>query len=195
MNHSTHTLLFGMGNPILSDDAVGIRLVGDFSRRLGNMAGLDIIEECSTGGLDLLPIIEGYNRLLLVDSIKTGEGVPGAWFHFTADRLRETTHLTNIHDVNFATALTLGRRLGMKIPPDREIHVFAIEISDDFTFSEKMTDRLEKEYSNYSEEIFREIGILLHKNCYVPATSSASKAAKNLSVAGARNSGQDSEPA
>jgi hydrogenase maturation protease len=165
MAPSSRTLLLGMGNPILSDDAVGIRLVGDFSRRLGNVAGLDIIDECTTGGLDLLPIIEGYDRLLVVDSVKTREGVAGNWFRFTADRLRETIHLTNIHDANFATALTLGRLVGMKIPPDQEIHVFAVEVTDDFTFSEKMTDRLEKAYSIYSEEIFREIGILLQRSC------------------------------
>jgi len=159
------TLLLGMGNPLLSDDAVGIRLAGDFSRRLGQVAGLEIIEECSAGGVDLLQIIEGYDRLLLVDSIKTREGVPGNWFHFTAERLRETIHLTNIHDANFATTLSLGRQLGMPLPSDREIHVFAVEILDDFTFSEKMTDKLEKAYSIYSEEIFCELRDLLQTPC------------------------------
>ncbi|MBP1610191.1 MAG: Hydrogenase maturation protease [Acidobacteria bacterium] len=161
MNPYMRTLLLGMGNPLLSDDAVGIRLVGDFSRRLGNMTGLEIIEECTTGGLDLLQIIEGYDRLLLVDGIKTREGVPGNWFCFTAERLRETIHLANIHDANFATALSLGRRLGMRLPPDPEIHVFAVEVLDDFTFSDKMTDSLEKAYPIYSEEIFCALRLLL----------------------------------
>jgi len=159
------TLLLGMGNPLLSDDAVGIRLAGDFSRRLGYLAGLEIIEDCTASGVDLLQIIEGYDRLLLVDSIKTREGVPGNWFHFTAERLRETIHLTNIHDANFATTLSLGRQLGMPLPSDQEIHVFAVEIFDDFTFSETMTDKLEKAYSIYSEEIFCELRALLQTPC------------------------------
>ena len=156
-----HTLLLGMGNPILSDDAVGIRLVGDFSRKLSNVAGLNIIEECAAWGVDLLQVIEGYDRLLLVDSIKTREGIPGNWFRFTAEKLRKTIHLTNIHDANFATTLSLGRQLGMKLPPDPEIHVFAVEVLDDFTFSEKMTDSLEKAYPIYSEEIFCALRVLL----------------------------------
>ena len=159
------TLLLGMGNPLLSDDAVGIRLAGDFSRRLGYLAGLEIIEDCTASGVDLLQIIEGYDRLLLIDSIKTREGVPGKWFHFTAERLRETIHLTNIHDANFATTLSLGRQLGMPLPSDQEIHVFAVEIFDDFTFSETMTDKLEKAYSIYSEEIFCELRALLQTPC------------------------------
>jgi len=155
------TLLLGMGNPFLSDDAVGIRLVADFSRRHCNIAGLDIMEECTAGGLSLLDIIGGYDRLLVVDSIKTRDGIPGTWFRFTADRLRETIHLTNIHDANFATALSLGRLLGMKIPPDRAIHVIAVEVLDDLTFSQTMTDTLEKTYPAFSEEIFLELRALL----------------------------------
>ena len=165
MNPYMRTLLLGMGNLLLADDAVGIRLVGDFSRRLGNVTGLEIIEECTAGGIDLLQIIEGFDRLLLVDGIKTREGVPGNWFRFTAERLRETIHLANIHDANFATALSLGRRLGMKLPPDPEIHVFAVEVLDDFTFSEKMTDSLEKAYPIYSEEIFGALRVLLQGQC------------------------------
>jgi hydrogenase maturation protease len=161
MSPSMHTLLLGMGNPFLSDDAVGIRLVGDFSRKFGNVAGLDIIEECTAWGVDLLQVIEGYDRLLLVDSIRIREGVPGNWFRFTVERLRETIHLTSMHDANFATVLSLGRQLRMKLPPDREIHVFAVEVFDNLTFSEKMTDRLEKAYPIYSEEIFCELRFLL----------------------------------
>ena len=159
------TLLLGMGNPILSDDAVGIRLVEDFNRNLGIVASLEIIEECTAAGVDLLQVIEDYDRLLLVDSIITSDGVPGRWFRFTAERLRETIHLTSMHDANFATVLSLGRQLGMRLPPDREIHIFAVEVLDNRTFSEKMTDRLEKAYPIYSEEIFCELRILLQSPC------------------------------
>ena len=161
MDSRSRTLLLGMGNPILSDDAVGIRLVSDFRRRLGNVAGLDIVDDCTAGGMDLLQIIEGYDRLLLVDSIKTRERSGGSWFRFTGDRLRKTVHLTNIHDANFATTLSLGRLLGMKLPSDQDIHIFAVEVLDNFTFSNKMTDRLERTYSIYSDEIFYEVRALL----------------------------------
>lgn len=156
------TLLVGMGNPYLSDDAVGIRLVRDFSRRLGSAPNLDIIEECSIGGLNFLDLIENFGRLIVVDSIKTIGGIPGHWHRFTAERLRETMNLSNIHDANFATALELGRRMGMAIPPEKETHIFAVEILDNLTFSEKLTDDLERTYPVYSEEIFRELRSLIN---------------------------------
>jgi len=151
------TLLLGMGNAYLSDDAVGIRLVRDFNQRFGGIPHLVVVEECSIGGLNLLHLLEGFQRLIVVDSIKTRGGIPGDWYRFTAERLRETMNLTNIHDVNFATALELGRQMGMALPPERENHIFAVEILDNLTFSERMTDLLEDRYSIYSAEIFQEI--------------------------------------
>jgi hydrogenase maturation protease len=159
---SLKTLLLGMGNPYLSDDAVGIRLVRDFSRRLGCVPQLEVIEECSVGGLNLLDLLDGFERLIVVDSIKTRGGIPGCWYRFTAEKLRETMNLTNIHDANFVTALELGRRIGMAIPSESETHIFAVEILDNLTFSEQLTDNLERIYPAYSEEIFRELRSLIN---------------------------------
>ena len=161
------TLLLGMGNPILSDDAVGVRLARDFRarfQRLESAADLVVIEECSLGGINLLDIIAGYERLIVLDSIQTREGVPGDWRYFTAEALRETMNLSNIHDTNFATALELGRRLGQDIPPESEIHIFAIEVQDVITFSETMTPPLEAAYPAISEAIFQKALQLIVSN-------------------------------
>ncbi len=50
-NLAVKTMFVGMGNPYLSDDAVGIRLVRDFNRRLGTVGNLEVIEEYSAGKL------------------------------------------------------------------------------------------------------------------------------------------------
>lgn len=151
-----------MGNPYLSDDSIGIRLVRDFSQMLGNMPNLEVIEECCAGGLNLLDFLGGFERLIVVDSIKTREGIPGRWYRFTAERLRETMNLTGVHDANFATALELGRQIGMRIPSESETHIVAIEILDNMTFSERLTDELERTYPAFSGEIFRELRSLIN---------------------------------
>lgn len=161
---SVKTLLVGMGNPYLSDDAVGIRLVRDFNRRTGVRKNLRVIEECSVGGLNFLDLLlEGFGRLIVVDSIRTEGGIPGQWYRFTAERLRATMNLSNIHDANFATALELGRRMGMPIPAEAETHIFAVEIADNLTFSERLTEDLEKTYPIYSEEIFGDLRALIQR--------------------------------
>jgi hydrogenase maturation protease len=161
MTAAKKTLLIGMGNPILTDDAVGIRLARDLRVRLGARRGLDVIEECCVGGLNLLDLVTGYDRLIVLDSIKTADGTPGTWYRFDAGSLRETMNLTNVHDTNFATALELGRQMGMKVPADTENHIFAVEIGDNMTFSEELTPELAAAYPDLASEIFVEIETLL----------------------------------
>ena len=154
-------LVVGMGNPILCDDAVGVRLASSIAKSLGGRADVDVIEECSVGGLNLIDVLAGYRRAFVLDSIKTTGGRPGDWYHFTAERLRDTMNLACVHDANFATALELGRRLGHDLPESSDVHVFAVEVSDNTTFSETMSPPLEAAFPRYSSEIRAEVETLL----------------------------------
>ena len=167
-------LLLGMGNPILCDDAVGVRLAGSFKSRLSGFPDLDVVEECSVGGLNLLDVLSGYDLVIVIDAIRTAGGVPGAWYRFTAADLRETLHLTNVHDVNFATALELGRRLGMPLPRTEDIHIFAVETRDPLFFSECMTPELEDAYPRHASAIFAEVcGLLQARHSTGPACANS----------------------
>jgi hydrogenase maturation protease len=167
------TLVLGMGNPILSDDAVGIRLARDLRAQLegvphspsssvaGAVSAVDFIEDCSVGGLNLLDLVIGYDRLLVFDSIRTPGGAPGDWYAMTGATFRETMNLGCVHDANFTTALELGRQMGARMPTPEDVHIFAVEISDNTTFSESMTPELEAAYSGFAPEIMREALVLL----------------------------------
>jgi hydrogenase maturation protease len=155
------TLLLGMGNSILSDDAVGIRLAGDIAGSLGGCPDLDVVSDCSAGGLELLDVLSGYDRVIVLDSIMTAGGVPGDWYRFTAESLLETVHLSNVHDANFATSLQLGRRIGKPLPPDREIHVLAVEVEENATFGEHLSPRVAAAYPRLLNEMSAEILALL----------------------------------
>lgn len=166
------TLLLGMGNPILSDDAVGVRLASELRRRLEVRSDLDVCEECSVGGLNLLDVIAGYDRVIVLDAVKTAGGIPGHRYRFTLGDLADTLHLTNVHDVNFPTALELGRRLGIPLPAPADVHVVAVEVDDVETFSERMTPALEAAFPRLVDEILGEVRALLN----VPPAASAASA-------------------
>ncbi len=154
------TLILGMGNPILTDDSVGVRLARD-AAALAHGPDVTVVEECSVGGLNLIEYLEGYRRVVVFDAIRTRGGVPGTCYRFTAEALRNTTHLNNIHDANFATALALGRELGHPLPPDHEIHVFAVEIVDDMTFGTELTPELARAYPGCRRRILGQLRRLL----------------------------------
>jgi hydrogenase maturation protease len=143
------TLLLGLGNPILKDDSVGLKVV----RKLGaKVAEEDVhIEEASLANIDLLESITSYDRLIIVDSIKTKEGKPGDLYQLSLEDFRSTLHLSSPHDINFATALELGKRLGIRVPDD--IRIYAIEIEDNQTFSETCSPSVERAIPKIVKEI------------------------------------------
>ncbi|HVP81052.1 MAG TPA: hydrogenase maturation protease [Thermodesulfobacteriota bacterium] len=143
------TLLLGLGNPILKDDSVGLKVVRELGEKV---AKKDIdIEEASLANIDLLELIGPYDRLIIVDSTKTREGNPGELYQLSLDDFRSTLHLSSPHDINLATALELGKRLGMHVPS--EIRIYAIEIEDNQTFSETCTPSVGRAIPRIVEEI------------------------------------------
>jgi hydrogenase maturation protease len=156
------TLVLGMGNPYVMDDSVGLRMAAEFHRQAGDPPGVTWATDCAAGGLDLLDLLAGHQRLLVFDAIRTRGGRPGDWYRLDAASLRETRHLGSIHDANFATALELGRTLGMDLPRDGEIHIFAVEIQDNECFGETLSPQLEAAWPGLRHEILAEADRLLH---------------------------------
>jgi hydrogenase maturation protease len=155
------TVVLGMGNPILTDDAVGVRLAQDLRRALGDRPDVDVVEECSVGGLELLGYLAGYEQAVMLDAIHTSGGVAGDCYRFTAADLAPTVNLSNVHDANVATALALGRRLGHRIPRDEDIHVFAVEVLDDLTFGSELTPELTRAYPDCRRQVLEGVRELL----------------------------------
>lgn len=132
------TLVVGLGNPILSDDGVGLRVAQELEGKL-NSQEVTVVET-SLAGLSFLDLLAGYDRAIIIDAIQTPEGRPGQIYRLAPDVFDVTRHASNPHEVNFATALELGRRLGLALPG--EIVIFAIEVADASTFGEECTPQV-----------------------------------------------------
>jgi len=92
--------------------------------------------EASVGGLRLLEIMAGYERVILVDAIQTPEAKPGDIHYLHPNDLLTSLHADSSHDLALPGALTLGRNLGMVLPDDKAIVIIAIEVCDVLTFGE-----------------------------------------------------------
>ena len=143
------TLILGIGNDILTDDGIGPRIVRDLET---DCRRKDVVlNQHTLGGLEALEAMKDFDRIIFIDAIKTTGGIPGEIYRFTADSFRETLHLSNLHDVNFLTAMELGKRLGYRTP--EEIHIFAVEIAEDRVFSSSFSAELEPLYPAILDEI------------------------------------------
>ena len=95
------------------------------------------------GGLDILPVIEGFDYAVIVDAIQTMEYEPGTILLYTEKDFEEQVAEAATHDVNLPTALKIGRRMEAHVMP-REVRFVAIEVADIKTMSETMTPPVEE---------------------------------------------------
>ena len=147
------TLILGMGNPIMGDDGVGIWA----ARALKDRVNEEKVTVMETGmaGLNLLELLADYDRAILIDAIKTGEGEVGKIYRLEPETLNETRHAASTHGIDFSTALELGSRLGLSLP--RDIILFGIEVADVNTFSEKCTPEVEKAIPVVADMVVQEL--------------------------------------
>ena len=133
-----NTLVLGLGNPILTDDGVGIHVVRAAAAYYTPANGVTFAE-ASVGGLRLLDALAGYERVILVDAIQTQGGQPGDVYRLAASDLPASLHSGSTHDLSLPAALDLGRRLGMALPTDDALILVAVEVEDVLTFGETCT--------------------------------------------------------
>jgi hydrogenase maturation protease len=142
-------LVLGMGNPILTDDGVGLRLVDDL-RESFPLPGVEY-HTASAGGLEILEGIQGYDAVVMVDGIRTRGGVPGTVYRFPLGALPHTSHVSSLHAVGLPSAIALGRRIGLALP--EAIQVIAIEIVEDLVACERFTPQIEDRYGGILQEV------------------------------------------
>jgi hydrogenase maturation protease len=133
------TRIIGLGNPILTDDGVGIYAVREIRRRLekaGFSSPVDIVET-EVGGFALMELMAGWDRVILLDSIQFDGLAPGTVVRIQPEDLHTSLRLRSVHDINLPTVLELGCRLGMEMPV--KLIIFGIQAEDPFTLGESLT--------------------------------------------------------
>jgi hydrogenase maturation protease len=134
------SLLLGLGNDLMGDDAVGLQVIRRVRQTLGPNAPFDI-RESTESGLTLLDEFTGFDRVWIVDSILTGRFPTGHLHRFPALQL-PVLGLTRPHGLGVGDTLQLGRLLGIPMP--RQVNVIAIEVADPFVISDRLSPELER---------------------------------------------------
>jgi len=78
-------LVLGIGNLVMSDDGVGVKVVQKLQRE-HRFSETVVLMDGGTLGLDLLPKLEGIERLIVIDAVETGEK-PGTCVRLTGREL------------------------------------------------------------------------------------------------------------
>ena len=129
------TLLLGLGNTLLCDDAVGIHVVRYIAAG-GAVPGVDI-KEAEVAGFALLDLLEGYGRAIVVDAVRIRDSHPGEVVILDRIGLGPSLHLVAAHQIDLPAALELGRQLGRPVPGS--VTIVGVQVEDDRTCSETCT--------------------------------------------------------
>lgn len=133
-------LLLGLGNDIISDDAVGLLVAKAVREKLAPADPVDVVDCCEMG-LALLDHIAGHRDLLVVDSVQTGR-VPPGHIHEVGESDLKTLPGMSPHFLGVGEILALGRQLGLVMPA--RVVIFAVEVADAQTLGEQLTPPLQQ---------------------------------------------------
>jgi len=148
-----NTLILGIGNPILTDDGVGIKI----AQKLKEGSPKSEVIETSEAGIALLDLITAYDKLIIIDSIKTEKGEPGDLYKLDPEDLKPSKDLSSSHGIGIATAFELGRKLACKLP--KFVSIYAVEIKDNTTFGENCTAEVKRKMPSITKQIIEEEGL------------------------------------
>lgn len=147
------TLILGLGNDLLSDDALGIRVVRELQERLSEREDL-VFQEANVAGLALLDRICGFRNLIIIDAIKTQGGKPGNIYRLAEDSLPKCVSKWSTHSLGLRTVLELGRWCGASLP--EKVVIYAVEVEDLHTWRRGFSNPVQRAIPVVTEKILRE---------------------------------------
>jgi hydrogenase maturation protease len=144
-------LILGMGNPILTDDGVGLVMADNIQKKV---EGADVAVNTMIG-MELLDQVVGYDRIFIIDAMTSSGGAVGDMRIITETNGYGSLHLFSSHGHNIFDLMKLGRECGLHIPELSA--VYGIEIGDEVAFGEDFTPALQARLDNLECEILQDM--------------------------------------
>lgn len=150
---TVRVLLLGLGNDILRDDSIGLRVARSLAEDFAGHPAVDV-RETTEMGIALLDFLVGYSHAIIVDSIVTGLVPAGTVHVLDIDSIKRLTVHTP-HFLGVGETVALGNHLGLPMPS--EVHVMAIEVEDPYTLGEALTEPLNAAFPHILEQVRAEL--------------------------------------
>ena len=135
------TIVLGVGNPILKDDGIGLHVIEELRKRNLNVPNV-VFDTAYTGGLNLLDMIRGYDKVIMVDAITQEQSALGDVKRLSIGDAA-SLHSTNPHDVSLAEALSLANSLGETGLP-KEIILIGVVVRPSYVFGERLSAKVRR---------------------------------------------------
>lgn len=120
----------GFGNPVRSDDAIGIYVIEQLRKELTERSDISLFD-MGTAAFEVLFKLKGHDRIILVDAvINSGEKV-GTLYKVPAEevlRAPENDPLVFLHSIKWDQALSYAKKiLQDDYPTDIQVYLIAVD--------------------------------------------------------------------
>ena len=153
---SGRTVVLGLGNPVLSDDGVGLAVVAALRRllRADPIPGVDVLAS-TRAGFELIDLLRDYGRAVLVDCLTLPEPQPGRVRRLGLDDFAGSSRLVNVHELSVGLAFQLAERMGIRMPT--QVEILAVEAADTLTIAESLTPTVQAAVDPLAHEIYEDL--------------------------------------
>ena len=124
------TAIMGFGNPVRSDDGIGMYVIEKLQKIIGQNDDISIFD-MGTAAFEVLFGLKGHSKILMVDAvINTNEPV-GTLFKVPAEEVLRTPQddpMVFLHGMKWDQALSYAKKiLGDEYPDDIQVYLIAVE--------------------------------------------------------------------
>ena len=145
----------GIGNTIRGDDGIGIYIAEEIKKKLVNKKNNVTVMSSETAGLNLLDLIVGYSKLIIVDSIQVSSNNElGHIFKLEVNQINSSNGHFNSHDIDLSKLFKIGKKFKIKLP--KKIKIYGIGISSVKGFKQRCNPRLGKMIPDLAQGIINQ---------------------------------------
>ena len=151
------TLVLGIGNPILGDDGIGFHIAQELAKQIKD-ENIDV-KDTSADGLNLLELIIGYDKLIVIDALMTKDEKVGEIYRLKPENVSQPAPWAiSPHHFNLATTIETGKRLFPKEIPE-EIIVFGIGTQEVAKVTEEITAKVKEAIPRVINLVLEELSL------------------------------------
>ncbi len=122
--------IMGFGNPVRSDDAVGIYVIQELHKQLADAEHITVLD-MGTSAFEVLFQLKGHQRIILVDAVLNSGDVVGTIYRVPAEEVQRAPQddpMVFLHSLRWDQALSYAKKLlGDEYPDDIQVYLVAVE--------------------------------------------------------------------
>ena len=126
------TAILGFGNPVRSDDAIGVYVVNELKTHLQKREDISVFD-MGTSAFETLFKLKGHQRIIIVDGVINSGEPDGTLFHLPSSEIHaqiQDDPMLFLHGMKWDQALSYAKKMLGDEFPENKIQVYLVAISE-----------------------------------------------------------------